>query len=73
MANRCGKGLDINPYATKKCAQMRCLCVVHRLKDITVVAIVLSVFCVLSFTLSIWFFYARSLLMKLENQTQMFD
>ena len=48
---------------------MRCLCVVHKFKDITVVAFILSVSCVLSFTLSICFFYARSLLKEYEIET----
>ena len=45
---------------------MRCLCVVHKFKDITVVAFILSVSCVLSFTLSICFFYARSFVKEFE-------
>ena len=66
IGNRCKEELEINPYAILRSQKMRCLCVVHKFKDITVVAFILSVSCVLSFTLSICFFYARSLVKEFE-------
>ena len=69
MANRCKEGLIMDPFTVSRDDEMGCLCVSHKLKDITVVALVLSVFGVLSFALSIWFFHARSALIELENLT----
>ena len=59
----------MDPVTVGRDDQMECLCVLHKLKVITVIALVLSVFGVLSFALSIWFFHARSALIELDNLT----
>ena len=69
MANRCGEGLIMDPFTVSRGHKMGCLCVSHKLKDITIVALVLSFFGIFSFTLSIWFFNARSALIELESLT----
>ena len=69
MANRCGEGLKMDPFTVARDDEMGCLCVSHKLKDITIVALVLSVFGIFSFALSIWFFHARSALNELEILT----
>ena len=43
MANRCKEGLEMDPFTVSRDDEMGCVCVSHKLKDITVVALVLRV------------------------------
>ena len=43
MANRCKEGLIMDPFTVLRDDEMECVCVSHKLKDITVVALVLRV------------------------------
>ena len=43
MANRCKEGLIMDPFTVSRDDEMGCVCVSHKLKDITVVALVLRV------------------------------